>query len=115
MSCGRESDRNAYQAHLAHINSSLIAELAPEAGRSGDPSLRLRADGDADVEAGEKLRDFRVSPCPYCGGVLKVSPSHLEERGNYWGFLSTAFLSTFSMFLLLLVLVFLGASKVVDT
>lgn len=79
MSCGHESDRNEYQAHLARINSSLIAEHASVVGRSGNRSC---ADGDADVEAGEKLRDFVVCPCPYCGGILKVNPSHLEERGN---------------------------------
>lgn len=100
MSCGHESDRNAYQVHLARINSSLIAEHAPKAGRSGE---RLRADGDADVEAGEKLRDFIVSPCSYCGGILKVNPSHLEKRGNFLGFDSTLF-----------GLVFLGASTIVD-
>ncbi|CAN0408590.1 unnamed protein product [Ascophyllum nodosum] len=77
MSCIRETCRNTHQADLARINASLIAEHAPASGRpggaveSGDPGVRLRADGDAEVETGDRTQDFIVPACSRCGGVLK--------------------------------------------
>ncbi|CAN0317358.1 unnamed protein product [Ectocarpus sp. 8 AP-2014] len=61
MSCRFESSRDVYQENLSRIN----------ARAGGDPDMRLRADGDADVEPGAYLGEFVVPACPRCGGILK--------------------------------------------
>lgn len=92
MSCQFESSRDAYQANLSRINAEWIAKHSPDfegttaggvkvprgtagaktARAGGDPDVRLRADGDADVEPGAYLGEFVVPACPRCGGILKV-------------------------------------------
>ncbi|CAM9992808.1 unnamed protein product, partial [Ectocarpus fasciculatus] len=91
MSCHLESSRDAYQANLSRINAQWIAKHSPDlegtaageanklrgtagaktARAGGDPDVRLRADGDADVEPGAYLGEFVVPACPRCGGILK--------------------------------------------
>ncbi|CAM9665103.1 unnamed protein product [Ectocarpus sp. 13 AM-2016] len=91
MSCRFESSRDAYQQNLSRINARWIARHSPDlegtpaggaktpggtAGAKttragGDPDVRLRADGDADVEPGAYLEKFAVPACPRCGGILK--------------------------------------------
>lgn len=98
MSCRVKSSRNAYQANLARLNAPWIAEHSPElkaarkgtggaadagheGARTGDPSVHLRADGDADVEPGAYLGEFVVPACEQCGGVLKVRGTSDGRRG----------------------------------
>lgn len=78
MCCGVEACRHEYQAQLATLNAPWMDKHAEALGMGdkpksgGDPDVRLRADGDADVEPGERLKDFVVPECSECGGFLKV-------------------------------------------
>jgi NAD-dependent SIR2 family protein deacetylase len=59
LSCGERSARESLQAALVALNPGWLQRAA-----------QIAPDGDADV-ADADVRDFRVSPCSACGGVLK--------------------------------------------
>lgn len=110
MTCGRESDRDAFQAELARLNPAWAEFLAramregafdrqtvvgtahgegvgpAEGERSPGTAIRTNPDGDVDVP-GAPYCTFRYPPCPSClAGLPPLSHGpHRQHRSHYHG------------------------------
>jgi NAD-dependent SIR2 family protein deacetylase len=63
LGCDAHSPRPDLQRRLAALNPGFV--------EAAGPGIEAAPDGDAELDAAESIRGFRLAPCPACGGPLK--------------------------------------------